>query len=411
MDIYDPFSTLDTRTRKMLQDMQEMNAHVSGSLSLVYAAQDAHRLSATGQVTDMIRALGLSDDSLTAASDHAARYAELAETISGTNGLSDHGLSAMDRCREEAHKYGGIVIAAAESVAMQETTDAALAGLNHFADSSDLIEKCAASLGLEDHLRKNYSGLASSIPDWLREAGGVASSAFEAATESMLKNMTGMSSMEELYKHQAELMGLTDCGNIGAMMEAASALVINEPNYVSHLIDENDETEPHHSPGVVDASAHLEISSSLTASQRVFVALPQQQQREIIKFYLAVFTAILTLAALGFNVYAHFNGHEVKQIHRPVDDRRLAPNTGYLPLEPETEVTHHLRAITGTGVRLREGPSTATGILKQSLPPGLVVTVLAKRGSWLKVEYSIRDGDKTRGWVFAEHAEPIQTLH
>ena len=116
-------------------------------------------------------------------------------------------------------------------------------------------------------------------------------------------------------------------------------------------------------------------------------------------------------AHTGYGAYKEFSRQDEKRPHGATEERMLISYTGFQSQTPEIAVSHHQRIITGDGVRLREGPSTQTGILKQPLEPGLIVKVVAKTGNWLKIEYSFRKGEKTAGWVFAEYAQPLKTLH
>jgi hypothetical protein len=64
--------------------------------------------------------------------------------------------------------------------------------------------------------------------------------------------------------------------------------------------------------------------------------------------------------------------------------------------------TMGLRFITGDNVRLRSGPSTSSEILDE-LKLGQIVTVLSKKRNWIEVQYSYKDSETLRGWVFTRY--------
>ncbi len=392
MDILDPFSALDSHTQRMLQDIERQQS-IYG-VDLLYA-EEASRLQST---IDLM-------------SDHASQYANMNEALTAASGLPEDCISAMERSlmayQNGSHSLSG-VDSIVQQMAMATDNAAAFAGLEYSADLIKTAERLVSTLGVDAPLADAYPELSEVIPDWFRNTTNLASSVIESATVSLLTNMTGITDTEEFFKHHADLMGFSDKNDFAAMLDAASALVINEPTYVSHVIDENGESESQHSPEVVDGSAHLRQSSSLTVNQRVFITLPQQKQREIIILWL---TLLLGVVTLGFNMHVHYSGQDEKYIFGPVEEMRKISHTGSRPNTPEMTVPHHQRIIIGDGVRLREEPSTQAGILKQSLEPGLHVNVVAMAGNWLKIEYSFRSGEKTAGWVFAEYARPLKTLH
>lgn len=390
MDILDPFSALDSHTQRMLQDIESQQS-IYG-VDLLYA-EEASRLQST---IDLM-------------SDHASQYANINEALAAASGLPEDCISAMEQSlvANQIDNYG---LSGLESIAQQMGTDnaAAFAALDSSAELIKAAERLSTPLGVDALLADAYPGLLSIIPGWLHDTSNLGSSAIGSATESILKNMAGITDTEAFFRHHADLMGFEDKDDFAAMLDAASAFVINEPNYVSNVIDGNGESEPQHSPGVDSDSTHLSPSSSLTFNQCVFISLPQQKQREIIILWL---TLLLGVVTLGFNMHVHYSGQDEKYIFGPVEEMRRMSHTGSRPNTPEITVPHHQRTITGVGVRLRAGPSTQSGVLKQSLEPGLHVNVVAMAGNWLKIEYSFRNGEKTAGWVFAEYAQPLQTLH
>lgn len=390
MDILDPFSALDSHTQRMLQDIERQQS-IYG-VDLLYA-EEASRLQST---IDLM-------------SDHASQYANMNEALTAASGLPEDCISAMERSLV-AYKNGSHSLSGVDSIAQQMATDnaAAFAALDSSAELIKAAERLSSPLGVEALFADAYPGLSSIIPDWLRDTSNLGSSAIGSATEFMLKNMAGIADTDEFFRHHAGLMGFDDKDDLAAMLDAASALVINEPNYVSHVIDVTGESEPQYSPDADSGSPHLSPSSSLTFNQCVFIRLPPKQQRDLVNLWLNIFCILIPLAAFGFEVYKHL---DEKRVHGTTESRWLMSYADLPPQMSDIAVSHHLRIITGNGVRLREGPSTQTGILKQSLEPGLIVKVVAKAGNWLKIEYSFRDGEKTTGWVFAEYAQPLKTLH